>query len=399
MGRRRRLSAIRAALGGAAAGRDVDPHPSSQRPLRIAIVLGTTRDGRQGHRVALFCQLALEAAGHAVTLIDPRETPLPLLEKAYQHYDEDELPRPPLLDELAEKLWAADTIVCVSAEYNHTIPPALTNLLGHFGPSFLLEGKPAGLVTYSAAWHGGRFAAIHLRALCGELGMISSPNIFSIGAVYEQLDADGGETEIGADAGVASRFERFSAQLCWHAAALRSHREACGVGSGPSIDPMPQPSIGGEEVVLRQMRSTEEEADALIAFYDEVPFEDAIFYGPACADPADVRKLVMRQESDPCEVRLVLATPQSGEILGETYFKWGSATAGSPEPLAIQRGEHSHFGICLSRRAQGEGRGREMISSLLAIAANYVRRKTFTALSLQQPRLIPMFVAAHRAPQ
>ena len=83
----------------------------------------------------------------------------------------------------------------------------------------------------------------------------------------------------------------------------------------------------------------------------------------------------------------------------ETYFKWGSATAGSPEPLAIQRGEHSHFGICLSRRAQGEGRGREMISSLLAIAANYVRRKTFTALSLQQPRLIPMFVAAHRAPQ
>ena len=76
MGRRRRLSAIRAALAGPAAGDDVDldPHPSSQRPLRIAIVLGTTRDGRQGHRVALFCQLALEAAGHAVTLIDPRET-------------------------------------------------------------------------------------------------------------------------------------------------------------------------------------------------------------------------------------------------------------------------------------------------------------------------------------
>ena len=229
----RRLRAVGLALGAAAAAAsDGTAQAEPPPPLHVAVLLGTTREGRQGHRAALFCQRQLEAAGHRVTLVDPLGTPLPMLEMAYQHYGEDDLPRPPVLEEIAAVLDSADALVCVSAEYNHTIPPALTNLLGHFGPSFLLNGKPAGLMTYSAAWHGGRFAAAHLRGLCGELGLITAPNIHSIGAVYEQLDADGGETELGGAAGVASRFERFATQLAWFATALRAHRDAVGVEWG-----------------------------------------------------------------------------------------------------------------------------------------------------------------------
>jgi NAD(P)H-dependent FMN reductase len=218
-----RLRTIHTALNRA----NTSPSPDVGRahPLHIAVLLGTTREGRQGHRAAQFVKRFLEAEGHTVTLVDPLATPLPMLEKAYQHYDEDELPRPPVLEQLGQIMNSADALVCVSAEYNHTIPPALTNLLGHFGPSFLLQGKPAGLCTYSAAWHGGRFAAAHLRGLCGELGMVTIPNIHSIGAVYEQLDPDGYETEIGSGANVASRFGRFATQLAWYAAALRNHRD------------------------------------------------------------------------------------------------------------------------------------------------------------------------------
>eukprot|EP01043_Picozoa_sp_COSAG02_P004570 COSAG02_NODE_121_length_35326_cov_25.450819_2_plen_255_part_00 len=243
----RRLSAVRSGLGAACtalqhtqvggSGAAEQPQAAGvragrQSALQVAVLLGTTREGRQGRRAALFCRQQLECAGHRVTLVDPLATPLPMLEKAYQHYDEDELPRPAVLEEIAATLQSADAVVCVSAEYNHTIPPALTNLLGHFGPSFLLNGKPAGLVTYSAAWHGGRFAAAHLRGLCGELGLITIPAIHSIGAVYEQLDPDGNETELGSAAGVSSRFERFAGQLEWFSRALRNHREAHGVEWG-----------------------------------------------------------------------------------------------------------------------------------------------------------------------
>lgn len=225
---RRRLCAVHSAMSVGA----TSTVAATASPLHVAVLLGTTREGRQGQRAAMFCQQKLALAGHSVTLVDPLTTPLPMLEKAYQHYEEDELPRPAVLEEIADVLQRADAVVCVSAEYNHTIPPALTNLLGHFGPSFLLNGKPAGIVTYSAAWHGGRFAAAHLRGLCGELGLITIPNIHSIGAVYEQLDLDGMETEIGRSAGVSTRFERFTTQLEWFASALRNHRAAHGVEWG-----------------------------------------------------------------------------------------------------------------------------------------------------------------------
>lgn len=42
----------------------------------------------------------------------------------------------------------ADAIIVVSAEYNHSIPPALSNLMDHFpGSSFAL--KPSGIMCYS----------------------------------------------------------------------------------------------------------------------------------------------------------------------------------------------------------------------------------------------------------
>ncbi len=43
-------------------------------------------------------------------------------------------------------------IVLVSAEYNATIPPALTNLLDHFPPASYRH-KPCSIVTYSLGMH------------------------------------------------------------------------------------------------------------------------------------------------------------------------------------------------------------------------------------------------------
>jgi NAD(P)H-dependent FMN reductase len=59
---------------------------------------------------------------------------------------------------IAEILKAADGFVIVSAEYNHSIPAALKNILDYFQSEYLY--KPSAIVTYSAGPFGGVRASI-----------------------------------------------------------------------------------------------------------------------------------------------------------------------------------------------------------------------------------------------
>ena len=77
-------------------------------------------------------------------------------------------------------------------EYNHTIPPALANLLDHFLEEYFY--KPSAIVCYSVGAFGGVRAAIALRAMLGETsGMSSSsiPSIFLIAKVQDAFREDG----------------------------------------------------------------------------------------------------------------------------------------------------------------------------------------------------------------
>jgi len=78
---------------------------------------------------------------------DPLEMPAPMLAKPLHHY-RDRSEAPDWLREADRKLSEADAVVVVSAEYNHSIPPALSSLLGHF-PSSSFSYKPSGIVCYS----------------------------------------------------------------------------------------------------------------------------------------------------------------------------------------------------------------------------------------------------------
>ena len=331
---------------------------ASARPLTIALVLGTTREGRQGVRVARFCQRQLETAGHSVVTIDPLEHQLPLLETAYQHYGPHDLPRPPMLQRLGELINGVDALLCVCAEYNHTVPPALTNLLGNFGPSALLAGKCAGIVTYSAAWHGGRMAAAHLRGLCGELGLVTVPTIFSVGAVWQQLDEDGKPTVEGSEANLPARFEMAACDLTWHALALRDARDRAGVRGGPLLDPQQLPTRAGT-LTIRRLEPGD--SDAMVRFYAGVPFEDAVYYGPACIEESSVRELVALQGVTGTEVRLV-AVAEGGNIVGEAYWHWGDPSAATQE---VRDAQAAQFGLCVSRSHQRAGVGRALAKAVI----------------------------------
>lgn len=185
--------------------------------LNIAVIYGSVRSRRQGIRVARFIETRCRERGHRVTLIDPIEYPLPLLDKMYKEYEKGEAPE--VMQKLAEILNRADAYIVVSGEYNHTVPPALSNLLDHFLEEYFW--KPAAIVCYSAGSFGGVRAAMTLRMMLAELGMSSIPSLLPIPGVQKAFEQDGTPTDDGAN----KRAEKFLSELEWYAHALKAARE------------------------------------------------------------------------------------------------------------------------------------------------------------------------------
>jgi NAD(P)H-dependent FMN reductase len=184
--------------------------------LNIPVILGSVRRDRIGLRVALFAAGALRERGHEVTLVDPVEHPLPLLDRMYKEYVPGQAPA--VLEGLAGVVREADAYVIVSAEYNHSVPPALSNLLDHFLEEYFF--KPSAIVCYSAGAFGGMRAAMQLRAMLAEMGMSSIPSILPFPKAHEMLDEAGRPT--GDRPGKAAA--RFFDELEWYARALQAAR-------------------------------------------------------------------------------------------------------------------------------------------------------------------------------
>ena len=184
--------------------------------MKFTVILGSVRSDRKGIRAARFVQRALSARGHEVTLVDPAEYTLPLLDRMYKQYPKGTAPHD--LERLAAIYRASDGFVVISGEYNHSIPPALSNLLDHFLEEYFF--RPSAIVCYSAGQFGGVRAAMQLRAMLGELGMPSIPSIFAIPSIGKALGEDGEP----ADPAYRRRFERFAGEFEWYADALRLAR-------------------------------------------------------------------------------------------------------------------------------------------------------------------------------
>jgi NAD(P)H-dependent FMN reductase len=187
-------------------------------PLQIPVILGTVRTARVGPRVARYLVRKLEERGHVAPLIDPVEHPLPLLDKMYKEYPPGQAPE--ILEGLARIIKPADGYLIVSAEYNNSIPPALSNLLDHFLEEYYF--KPSAIACYSPSTFGGVRAAMQLRAMLPEMGMSSIPSLLPFPKVHELLDADG--HPIGDPARIDKSTARFLDELVWYAEALKAAR-------------------------------------------------------------------------------------------------------------------------------------------------------------------------------
>jgi NAD(P)H-dependent FMN reductase len=185
-------------------------------PLTIPVILGSVRSDRNGIRAARFLVAQIEARGHAAPLVDPAELNLPLLDRMYKEYPKGEAPAP--LEHLADLCRRSDAFIVVSAEYNHSIPPALSNTLDHFLEEYYW--RPSGICCYSAGQYGGVRAAMQLRAMLCELGTPSIPSLLPIPRIHKALSEAAEPTEEW----LTKATKKFLDELTWYAEALQAKR-------------------------------------------------------------------------------------------------------------------------------------------------------------------------------
>lgn len=185
--------------------------------LNIVVIYGSVRSQRQGIKAARFIVNKLKARKHNVTFVDPKEYKLPLLDKRYSDYKKGKAPAK--LEKLAKLYRKADAFVVVSGEYNHSIPPALSNLLDHFYQEYRF--KPSLIVCYSSGPFGGVRALVQLRAMLAEIGMSPIPSVFPVPMVQDAFDGKGKPRDLKSNEWVKKPLD----ELEWYAEALKEKRK------------------------------------------------------------------------------------------------------------------------------------------------------------------------------
>ena len=131
--------------------------------MLVAVLLGSVRTERMGNRAARWVMAELKKRGHETVLVDPDDLKLPMLDKMWKELKGSEAPEDAALKAklktLADLYARVDGFCVVSAEYNHSAPPALVNLIDYFLEEYFF--RPSAIVCYSAVWRseGGDAAA------------------------------------------------------------------------------------------------------------------------------------------------------------------------------------------------------------------------------------------------
>jgi NAD(P)H-dependent FMN reductase len=180
------------------------------RNLDIPVILGTSRKGRASvHAARLLAELLNRRAGVCSDVIDIASVPLPVDDAGEAIKDAT----------FSAAVNAADGLVIVAPEYNHSFP----GLLKHTLDSCLSEyiHKAVGLVGVSAGPFAGIRVVQSLLPVMRELGLVTifwDINIGQVGKVF----ADDGRL---LDEAFVRRADRFIRELIWMAKVLRYGRE------------------------------------------------------------------------------------------------------------------------------------------------------------------------------
>ncbi len=194
--------------------------------MKALIILGSRRrssppqPARLGERVCSF--LSARAGDRFETaVVDPLDYPPSDVFKpafAYAH-----AARPPQLARLEQQIRDADAYLMLSPEYNHSMSPALADLLNHF-PSSAFSFKPSLIATYSSGQWGGARAAVQMRTFLSELGCLPVSAMLHFPQADQVFQASGQLNPGQDEARWATYAGRGVEQLYWWAEAAARQR-------------------------------------------------------------------------------------------------------------------------------------------------------------------------------
>lgn len=150
----------------------------------IAIVTGTTRTGRLNRQVAEWVyDKAVAHGGADYELVDIADYRLPLLGEELSAEEQEQAAAN--IAAWSAKMAGVDGYIFVTAEYNHSPAPALTNALAYLRDE--VSNKAAGLVGYGSAM--GTRAVEHLRGILSELQIahVQKQGMFSLFTDFEEF--------------------------------------------------------------------------------------------------------------------------------------------------------------------------------------------------------------------
>jgi len=180
--------------------------------IKIGIIIGSTRPGRVGDKIAQwYLDKVKDNVDATFSIVDISDFNLPLLDEpapaSYGQYSH------PHTKNWAKEIAKYDAFVWITPEYNHAPAPSLLNAISFLYSEWVR--KPVALVSYGSM--GGVRAAEHLRHVAGEFDMVDIRSQVTIRQPWAMYDENG---QINHEL-VAGEPEKQIEDLLWWAKAIK----------------------------------------------------------------------------------------------------------------------------------------------------------------------------------
>jgi NAD(P)H-dependent FMN reductase len=189
----------------------------SHESIRIAIVIGSVREGRFGPTVAnWFADFTRQRGDFEIDVVDLADHDLP-----NRLTDEPDPRVAAALATLTPRLAEADAFVLVTPEYNHSYPASIKALIDWHTTEW--NAKPVAFVSYGGH-AGGTRSVEHLRPIFAEMHAVTVRDTVSLRSPWHRFDDEGQLVDPGS---VATSAKALLDQLVWWATALKEASAKC----------------------------------------------------------------------------------------------------------------------------------------------------------------------------
>lgn len=176
--------------------------------MKIALIIGSVRTGRQSHKIAYYVEKILHKRNIETDVIDLLKQPLPIYGTLLDSVSGENI------KSLAERLSEADSIILITPEYHGSFSGVLKNTLDHFWSEF--RKKPIGVVATSMGKLGGINASTQLQHVILSLGAYALPVKLLVPEIHLAFD----ESFNTQNENIIKRTSRFLDEFLWLAEAV-----------------------------------------------------------------------------------------------------------------------------------------------------------------------------------